>query len=47
MRVKFWLESLRERDRSEDLGVDGRIIQKWFLQRNSDGKCGLDSSDEG
>jgi hypothetical protein len=23
--IKFWLESLKERDNSEDLGVDGSI----------------------
>jgi hypothetical protein len=27
MRTKFWLESLKERDHSED--PDGRIILKW------------------
>jgi hypothetical protein len=25
MRTKFWLESLKGRDQSEDLGMDGRI----------------------
>jgi hypothetical protein len=25
MRTKFWLESLKGRDHSEDLGIDGRI----------------------
>jgi hypothetical protein len=25
---KFWFESLKGRDHSEDLGVDGRIILK-------------------
>jgi hypothetical protein len=23
---KFWSENLKERDRAEDLGVDGRVI---------------------
>jgi hypothetical protein len=30
----FWLENLKRRDHSEDIGVGGRII----------GSCGLDSS---
>jgi hypothetical protein len=33
---KFWLESLKGRDHSEDLDVDGKIILKWIL-----GKSGL------
>jgi hypothetical protein len=31
MRTKFWLESLKGRDHSEDLGVDRVIILKWIL----------------
>jgi hypothetical protein len=30
MRTKFWLESLKGRDHSEDLGVDGMIRLKWI-----------------
>jgi hypothetical protein len=28
MRTGFWLESLKRRDHSEDLGIDERIILK-------------------
>jgi hypothetical protein len=43
MHTSFNLENLRERDHSEDLGVDGRIILMQVL-RNRSGVCGLDSS---
>jgi hypothetical protein len=32
MYTKFWLGSLKGRDHSEDIGVDGRI-KKWNLQK--------------
>jgi hypothetical protein len=32
MLSKFWLESLKGRDHSEDLGVGGRIILKCILE---------------
>jgi hypothetical protein len=31
MPTKLWLEKLKERDHSEDLSVDGKIILKWIL----------------
>jgi hypothetical protein len=31
MRTKFWLENLKRGDRTEDLGVDERIILEWIL----------------
>jgi hypothetical protein len=31
MHTIFWLEILKGRDRSEDLGIDGRIIFEWIL----------------
>jgi hypothetical protein len=33
MYTKFWSENLKERSRSEDLGVDGRIILEWLLSK--------------
>jgi hypothetical protein len=33
MRMGFWWESLKERDHQEDLGVGGRIILEWMLER--------------
>jgi hypothetical protein len=29
----FWWRDLRERDRLEDLGVDGRIIFNWVYRK--------------
>jgi hypothetical protein len=29
--VRYWWESQRERDRKEDLDVDGRILQGFFF----------------
>jgi len=31
--IRFWLGDLRERDKLQDLGVDGRIILKWLLKQ--------------
>ena len=33
----FWWGNLRERDNSEDTGLDGRIILRWIF-RTCDGK---------
>jgi len=41
--TKFLLENLKERDHTEDLGVDGKIILEWILG-NRVGMCGLGSS---
>jgi hypothetical protein len=30
MLAKFWLESLKGTDHSEDVDIDGRIILKWI-----------------
>jgi hypothetical protein len=42
----IWLEFLKGRDHSEDLGVDGRIVLEWILG-NRMGSCGLDESSLG
>jgi hypothetical protein len=31
MRIVFWLESLKGRDHSEDLDVDGMMLLEWIL----------------
>jgi hypothetical protein len=43
MHTIFWLENLKERDYSEDLGVDERIILEWILKIRV-GRCQLDAS---
>jgi hypothetical protein len=32
MHAWFWWGNLREREHSEDLGIDGRIILKWIFE---------------
>lgn len=32
MRTKFWLQTLKEGDYSEDLSLDGKIIQYYNIQ---------------
>jgi hypothetical protein len=31
MHTKFWLENLKGKDHSEDLGIEGKIILEWIL----------------
>jgi hypothetical protein len=42
MHTKFWLESLKRKDHSEDLGICGRNIKMDLKEIG--GRCGLDSS---
>jgi hypothetical protein len=39
MRSKFWLESLKERDQSEDIGIGGTIILKWISKNQGARLC--------
>jgi len=40
-------ENLKEREHSEERGVDGRIILKWLLKKCENGKCGFYSLGSG
>jgi hypothetical protein len=33
MHTELWSGNLRGRDHSEDLGIDGRMILKWILNK--------------
>jgi hypothetical protein len=33
MHTIFWLENLTGRDHMKDLGVDGKIILNWILEK--------------
>jgi hypothetical protein len=33
LHTKIWLENMKERDHSEDLGIDGKIILEWIIGR--------------
>jgi hypothetical protein len=46
MHTKVWSENLKERDHSEDLGIDGKIISEHILG-NKVGRCGMDASGSG
>jgi hypothetical protein len=35
--TRFWLESPKEKDHSEDQGVDGRMVTEWILGRLASG----------
>jgi hypothetical protein len=37
MHTRFWLENLKGRDHSEDLGIDGKIILEWILGKWGEG----------
>jgi hypothetical protein len=37
VRTKFLLESLKGRDKSENLSVDGKVILKWILGKRVGG----------
>jgi hypothetical protein len=46
--TRFWWESPRERDYSEDRGVDGRMGAKWILGRLAGGGgCKVDLTGSG
>jgi hypothetical protein len=33
MCTKFWLENMKGRGNLEDLGVDGKVMLEWILER--------------
>jgi hypothetical protein len=41
MRTKYCLESLKERERSENLAVNGKTILQWILRQLDRGVCTL------
>jgi hypothetical protein len=44
---RFWRESLKERDQSDDQGIGGRMGSEWILGRLAGVGCGLDSTGSG
>jgi hypothetical protein len=45
--TRFWCENPKERDRSEDRGVDGKMGLEWILGWGMAGVCGLESVGSG
>jgi hypothetical protein len=45
--TRFWWESPKERDNSEDRGVDGRMGSELILGRLDGGMCGVDATGSG
>jgi hypothetical protein len=46
LKASFSWESLKERDHSEDRGVDGSLESEWILEILAGG-CGVDSTGSG
>jgi hypothetical protein len=44
--TKFWWESPKDRDHSDDQGIDGRMGSEWILGRLAGG-CVVDSTGSG
>ena len=36
MHARFWLENMKDRNKLEVIGVEGRIILKWVLRNRTD-----------
>jgi hypothetical protein len=40
--IQFWSEILNRRDNFEDLGIDGKIILEWVLEKQGGKRWGVD-----